>query len=195
MTPDDVLTFWIGPSDGDPFANAEKWWKKDDAFDADVRARFGAALEAAARGELDAWAAAPRSCVALVILLDQLSRNIHRGSARAFAADAKALSVARALVDAKGDRGLRPIERAFAYMPFMHAEDLAAQDRCIVLFAILTEEAPADQRGRFVENVLFAVKHRRIIERFGRFPHRNAALGRASTPEERAFLEQPGSSF
>ncbi len=195
MTPDDVLTFWIGPSDGDPFANATKWWRKDPAFDDEVRTKFGATLEAAARGDLDAWSNDPRSCAALVIVLDQFSRNIHRDRPAAFAADAKALAVARALVDANGDRSLRPVERAFVFMPFMHAEDLAAQDRCIVLFAILAEAAPEAQRPKFVDNVLFAVKHRRIIERFGRFPHRNAILGRASTPEETAFLAEPGSSF
>jgi uncharacterized protein (DUF924 family) len=195
MSPDDVLTFWFGPREGDAFANAPKWWRKDPAFDAEVTATFGPTLEAAARGDLDAWADAPRSAAALVVVLDQFSRNIHRDKARAFAADEKALSVARALVDARGDRALDPAMRSFVYMPFMHAEELAAQDRCIVLFAIAAEEAPEALRPQLVNNLLFAVKHRRIIERFGRFPHRNAILGRASSPEEDAFLKEPGSSF
>lgn len=195
MNPEDVLTFWIGTPDGDPFANEGAWWRKDDAFDAEIRERFGAALEDAAAGTLKVWESEPRSTVALVILMDQFSRNIHRGSPQAFSLDGDALAVARRCIARGADARLRPVERTFLYMPFMHAEDLRAQDEALVRFAILVEEAPEEQRARIVNNLVFGVKHRRIIERFGRFPHRNAVLGRTSTAEELAFLREPGSSF
>jgi uncharacterized protein (DUF924 family) len=195
ITPDAILDFWLGPVDADPFANAKTWWKKDPAFDAEVTRRFGAALEAASRGELDIWQDEPRPCAALIVLTDQLSRNIHRGSAAAFAQDGRARAACEQAQDRGLDVALRPVERVFVCMPLMHAEDLAAQNRGIVAFATLAEEAPEAQRPRFVDYVLFAVKHQKIIRRFGRFPHRNALLGRTSTAEEAAFLEQPGSSF
>ena len=194
-TPDDILDFWFGPADADPFANAKTWWKKDPAFDAEVSHRFGAALEAASRGELDGWRDAARPCVALIVLTDQLSRNIHRGSAAAFAQDGRARSASEQAQDRGLDAQLRPIERVFVRMPLMHAEDVAVQNRGIVAFATLVEEAPEAVRPRLFEYVLYAVKHQKIIRRFGRFPHRNALLGRTSTPEEEAFLKQPGSSF
>jgi len=195
ITPDDILDFWFGPTDADPFANAKMWWKKDPAFDAEVSRRFGAALEASSRGELDGWRDEARPCAALILLTDQLSRNIHRGSAGAFAQDDRARSACEHALDRGLDAALRPVERVFVRMPLMHAEDLAAQNRGIVAFATLAEEAPEAIQPKLFEYVLYAVKHQKIIRRFGRFPHRNAILGRASTPEEAVFLEQPGSSF
>lgn len=195
MNPEDVLTFWFGPSEGDPFANERAWWRKDEAFDAEIRQRFGGALEDATAGRLKVWESEPRSTVALVVLMDQFSRNAFRGTARAFALDAEAVAVARRCITRRADNGLRPAERTFLYMPFMHAEDLRAQDEALVRFAILAEETPEEQRPKVVNNLIFGVKHRRIIERFGRFPHRNDVLGRASTDEEKAFLKEPGSSF
>jgi uncharacterized protein (DUF924 family) len=194
-TPDDVLRFWFGPPDTDPFANAKMWWKKDPAFDAQVSARFGATLDAASRGDLASWQDEARACTALVILIDQFSRNIRRGSSVAFAQDARARAACEGALDRGLDASLGPVERVFLCMPLMHAEDLAAQVRGIVAFATIAEEAPEALRPKLVEYVLYAVKHQKIIRRFGRFPHRNAILGRASTPEELAFLEQPGSSF
>ena len=194
-TPDDILRFWFGPSETDQFTNAKMWWKKDPAFDAEVSARFGAALEAASRGELASWQHEARPCTALVILTDQFSRNIHRGSAAAFAQDALARSACEQALDRGVDASLHPVERVFLCMPLMHAEDLPAQNRGVVAFATVVEEAPEALRPRLFEYVLYAVKHQKIILRFGRFPRRNAILGRASTPEEAAFLEQPGSSF
>lgn len=173
---EDVLTFW--------FADPERAWKKDPAFDDELRRRFGALHAAVLRGEHDDWCATPRGVLAYVLVLDQLSRNLHRGDPRAFAGDARALTAAARAVDAGQDRALAPIERGFLYMPFMHSEALADQERAVALFAALGEPF-----------LPFAVQHRDIVARFGRFPHRNAVLGRESTPEEREFLTQPGSSF
>lgn len=175
-TAEDVLAFW--------FADPARWWKKDPAFDAEVSERFLALHEAIDRGEHADWLETPRGALAHVVVLDQFSRNMFRGTARSFASDARALAAARRGVDRGDDRALSDDERPFLYMPFMHSEDLADQDRSCALFA-----ASRPDQARF------AVMHRDIIRRFGRFPHRNALLGRASTPEEEEFLKQPGSSF
>ena len=184
--PGEVLGFWFGAPTG---AARPEWFRKDPDFDAQVRARFAALHAQAAAGGLEAWAGEPASALALVVVLDQFSRNLHRGDARAFAQDARALALARGAVDRGWDRGKLPVERQFLYLPFEHAEDPAIQDRSVALFAGL--EAFEATRGL----TEWAEKHRAIIRRFGRFPHRNAALGRASTAEELAFLREPGSGF
>jgi uncharacterized protein (DUF924 family) len=173
---EDVLSFW--------FAYPARWWRKDPAFDAEVRERFLGLHGAIDRGEREAWLEAVRGTLAYVIALDQLSRNMFRGTARMFASDARARAAARRAVDRGDDHALSEDERSFLYMPFMHSEDLVDQDRCASLFA---SSVPAQLR--------YAEQHRDIIRRFGRFPHRNALLGRESTPEEQEFLKQPGSSF
>jgi uncharacterized protein (DUF924 family) len=189
-----VLDFWFGPAGSPERESArEVWWRKDAAFDATIRLRFGALVDAAVDGGLRDWDATDEGALARVIVLDQFTRNIHRGTARAFAGDAFALQAARAMVAAGRDRTLRPRWRAFAYMPFEHAEELAAQDEAVRLFAALEAESPA---GELEDDMLdYALRHRAIVARFGRFPHRNAALGRASTAEEIEFLKEPGSSF
>ena len=182
-----VLDVWFGP-DGGAIERAV-WFEVDAAFDQAVGAQCRALHTAAAAGALDHWAATPRGCLALLILLDQVPRNLYRGSARAFATDAQARAVARSALAAGHDRALTPVERQFVYLPFEHSEDLADQELSVALFDSLPE--PPDR----AESVDYARRHRDIIARFGRFPHRNAALGRTSTPEEDAFLKQPGSSF
>ncbi len=177
MIAQDVLDFWFG-------ADRKAWFEKNPAFDEEIRARFLPLYERAASGALEAWRAAPDSCLALVILLDQFPRNMFRGSARAFAADPLALQAAKHAVSQRFDQGLSLDERTFLYLPFEHSESLADQARGCELMQPLGEEV-----------YRYAVRHREIIERFGRFPHRNAALGRENTPEETAFLKQPGSSF
>lgn len=199
ITPDDVLEFWFGRllDDGSvPEERSFRWWTKDQAFDASIRERFGEVLEAASRGELDAWKATPSGVVALVVVLDQLSRNAYRDTPRAFANDARALALAEQ-ADARGDfDALPPMQAYFLAMPFMHAESLEARERCIALFRRLAARATSEKVKKMLEGGAdFAERHRVIVERFGRFPHRNAILGRQSTPEELAFLEQPGSSF
>jgi uncharacterized protein (DUF924 family) len=195
---EEVLTFWFGPPDArgrSDAAHSARWWRKDPAFDAEISARFGAQHAAVLANERESWLASPRGRLAYVIVLDQFSRNMFRGSARAFAGDARALAAARAGVEGGDDRTLGPDERPFLYMPLMHSEDPAAQDRCVALFAGWREQAPEEDRARLAGMLKYAEQHRDIVHRFGRFPHRNAVLGRASTPEEIEFGKQPESSF
>jgi len=182
----EVLRFWFGPERGRPRV---EWFRKDAAFDAVIRERFGALHAAAARGELEAWRASAEPMLALVIVLDQFSRNLYRGEARAFAQDAHARECAVEAVMRGDDLGLLPVERQFLYLPFEHSEDLADQEKCVEMMRSL--DAFEETRGICD----WAVRHRDIIARFGRFPHRNAALGRDSTSEEVRFLEEPGSGF
>lgn len=187
MKPNDILTFWF---EGDPALFRDKWFKSDTTFDAACRDMFGAALDAARAGAFDSWTATPRGTLALVILLDQFSRNIHRGTPAAFAADPKAREIAGAAVERGHDHELAPNERIFLYLPFEHSEDLADQDRSVRLFEGLRGTYEGTDRA-----VDYAERHRDVIRRFGRFPHRNACLGRASTDDELAYLAEPGSGF
>lgn len=189
-----VLDFWFGVPGTAAFGRAsERWFKCDVAFDALIHERFGATLAAARRGECDSWQRSPLGALALVIVLDQFCRNTCRGTAQAFAADAQALEVARRLVATGGHLALpTPEHRAFAYLPFEHSESLDDQRESVRLFEALARETGQTGNGSYVD---FAYRHAAIIERFGRFPHRNAVLGRASTEEELAFLQGPGSSF
>ena len=186
-----VLDFWFLPPDhpGHGAYRAE-WFRKDDAFDAAIRERFGADVEAALNGvpgeEPD------EAQLARILLLDQFTRNIFRGTPRAFAGDAKALQLAAALVADGRDKSLSPWQRWFAYLPFEHSEDRLDQERSVALFAGLRREMQHEACDSAYD---YAVKHRQVIARFGRFPHRNAILGRESTTEEIEFLSQPGSSF
>jgi uncharacterized protein (DUF924 family) len=190
-SPEEILSFWLG----DGSRPRDEWFRRTDAFDDGIRARFAGVVERAAKGELDAWRAHPRGRLALVILLDQFSRNIFRGTARSFAQDATALALALEGIAAGEDRGLSPLERSFLYMPLMHAEDRAMQERACAEFARLAAEAPPPLAGYLSVAAKFATAHRDIVERFGRFPHRNAVLGRCSTAEEAQFLREPGSAF
>lgn len=193
--PEDVIDFWLGDADR-PLAKATSWWTKDPAFDQAIVERFAATIERAVRGELDAWTKSPRGRLALVILLDQLSRNAFRGTPRSFAQDPLALAVATTALSAGDDRVHAAVATGFLLMPFMHAEDAGHQRRCVEGFTRLRDAATDDAiRAHLANCVDFADKHRVIVERFGRFPHRNAILGRTSTAEELAFLAEPGSSF
>ena len=187
----DVLDFWFLPPDNRDYGQARgEWFRKDDAFDAQIRARFGALIDAAIEGGLRAWDATPHGALARLIVLDQFTRNVYRGTPRAFAGDTRALALAVALTQAGQDQQLPPMLRAFAYLPFEHAEDLAMQARAVELFQLLSQAQPG-----FEGMLDYAERHQEVIARFGRFPHRNAILGRASTPQEVEFLRQPGSSF
>lgn len=189
-----VLRFWFGDAADD--APREAWFKKDADFDAEIEQRFAAEIEAALRGRLDHWQTTPQGALALILLLDQFTRNSLRDSPRAFAGDAQALAVARRLIADDQDRQLPPLRRWFAYMPFEHAEDLAAQDEAVRLFTALHDECAGGPHAAAVDSALdYAERHQAVIRRFGRFPHRNALLGRESTAEEQAFLRQPGSRF
>ena len=189
--PQSVLDFWFGAEGSAGFGTARvAWFKKDAAFDAEIATRFGPTIERALRGELDAWAATAHGALARILLLDQFTRNAFRGDKRAFAGDAQAIAGASAMVGARFDEELSPFMRAFVYMPFEHAEGMAMQDEAVRLFTRLEETAAALQ-----DMLDYAHRHRAVIERFGRFPGRNAVLGRQSTAEELDFLAEPGSSF
>ena len=186
----DILGFWFGAPDSSELGrNRRQWFEKSAAFDAEILERFLATHEAAAAGRLDAWAERPLAALALVVTLDQFPRNMFRGMPRAFATDPQALAVARGIVALGFDAAYVPAQRWFAYLPFEHAEDLAAQAESLALFERLRGD-PAS-----ASPIAYAMRHYAVIERFGRFPHRNAILGRDSTPGEVAFLATPGSSF
>ncbi len=182
-----VLDFWFQPAGG----YRPEWFRKDEAFDAAIRERFGASVEAALAGS-PPEAANDADVLARILLLDQFTRNIFRGTPRAFAGDAQALALASQLVSSGRDKNLDPWQRWFAYLPFEHAESTLEQERSVALFAALAREM---QAAAFDSALDYAERHRAVIARFGRFPHRNAMLGRASSAAEDAFLQQPGSSF
>jgi uncharacterized protein (DUF924 family) len=184
MTPSEILDFWF---EDDRCAHRAMWFEKCVDFDARC-ARFTAAIRAARSGALDHWALTPDGGLALIVLLDQLSRNVFRGTAEAFAADAHALRIARAMIDAGFDARMSACERMFVYLPFEHAETIEDQNESVRLFELLSTDRGPDTLD-------YALRHREVIERFGRFPHRNAALGRSTTPEEADYLAQPGAGF
>jgi|KBSMisStaDraftv2_1062788.scaffolds.fasta_scaffold08660_2 uncharacterized protein (DUF924 family) len=181
-----VHAFWFGAP---PLATRDVWFDKDAAFDAEIKGRFGPAIAAALAGAFGAWTATPRGALARILLLDQFTRNAFRDTPAAFAGDARALATAEDAVGRGDDRALEPLERWFMYMPFEHAEDRAAQARSLALFGALAAETG------LASPLEWARRHAAVIERFGRYPHRNAILGRESTPEEIAFLATPGSGF
>jgi uncharacterized protein (DUF924 family) len=184
-----ILEFWFGRTGtADYGSTRQAWFRKDVAFDAAIRERFGAAIETALSGGFADWTA-PRGTLARILLLDQFTRNSFRDTPRAFAGDALALPLAEAAIAHGDDGALIPVERWFMYMPFVHAESSAAQESALSLFRRLRDETG------LVEPLAWAEMHAQIIRRFGRFPHRNAILGRESTPEEIAFLAAPGSRF
>lgn len=177
IAPSGILAFWRE-------AGRERWYKGSDTFDAEVRRRFLALWQKATTGELASWEASDDGALALVIVLDQFPRNMFRGTPEAFASDALARDVARRAIERGVDRRVDPVLLEFLYLPFMHSEHLPDQLHCVALF----------QNTDNAENLKYAREHADIIQRFGRFPHRNRPLGRDSTEEERAFLDKGGSS-
>lgn len=174
-----VLQFWFDE------LTPEYWWKKDAALDQDIRNRFQSIHSQASACELFPWRHSPHGRLAEVIVLDQFSRNIYRDNAQAFATDSLALALAQEAVHQGADKALNPTERSFLYMPYMHSESLSIHEQAVELF----------EKNGEKNNLDFELKHKKIIERFGRYPHRNKILGRQSTAEEIEFLQQPGSSF
>lgn len=195
--PKAVLEYWLGPPvpEGTMPTTTKSWFGGGPTVDAEIRERFAASVAAAGAGELDSWLESPRDTLALLILLDQFTRNVYRGTPQAFAFDARARKVAREALARGHDRAATPVERTFFYLPFEHSEDLADQTLCIEKTREALAEAPEGMKKFLEMAVDYAIRHRVIIERFGRFPHRNAILGRESTPEEVEFLKTPGSSF
>jgi uncharacterized protein (DUF924 family) len=195
---EDVLEFWFGELDAlgrADEAHAACWWTKDGAFDQLVRDRFGDLHGAVLTGYRDHWLSTPRGRLALVIVLDQFSRNMFRDTDRMYIGDPVALTAALGGIDRGEDHLLRHDERGFLYMPLMHSEELADQERCVALFRAWRDETDGPEGEAVGFMLSFAERHRDIVLRFGRFPHRNPLLGRTSTGEEIEFLQQPGSSF
>ena len=192
MNAQDVLDFWFLPAGSEGHGKTrDVWFRKDDAFDAAIAERFGPLIEQAVAGGLRDWdALGPTGTLARIIVLDQFTRNVYRGTPGAFGGDALALAAARDPVASGADQQLAPLERWFAYMPFEHAEDAAMQAESVALFTALAQGRP-----EFDGALDYAHRHRGVIARFGRFPHRNPILGRASTEEEAEYLKQPGSGF
>ncbi|WP_161868002.1 DUF924 family protein [Pseudomonas yangonensis] len=194
-----LLDWWFGADHGTAAevaaARQRLWFGKRDSQDREAETRFGALVEQALAGELQGWADVPQGWLAQLILLDQLPRMIYRDTPRAFAGDKLAQPLLQDGLDRNWDLRLAPIQRVFAYLVFEHAEDLALQNRAVELFASLLNQAAADEQALFANFLDFAERHQRIIARFGRFPHRNAILGRACSDEEQAFLREPGSRF
>ena len=203
VTPEQVLEFWFGtspPNDVDAQLEMSKWFTKSEAFDGEVGVSFGTTIEAALNGELDAWARDSFGWLALLIVLDQFTRNVFRGRPESFGGDAAALHWSE-LGKARGwDRTLPLMARPFVYLPLEHAEDMVRQDRSVASFEELLEEANSSGAPEKILETLrsyldFAQRHRDVIKRFGRFPHRNSILDRESTEAEREYLAQPGAGF
>lgn len=195
---EEVLTYWFGSLEAEDdidLSRSELWWKGGEAIDADVRTRFGDLVHRALEGRLDSWASSPRGTLALVILLDQLTRNIGRGTPEAFAGDAKALELSLQAIASGADRKLRLVERQFLYMPLMHAEEREIARRSVEIFERLSRDIRERGREGLADPLSHARQHAEIVLRFGRYPHRNAILGRPQTAEEEVFLAQGGPSF
>jgi len=186
----EILNFWFGsPDAADHGKQRAFWFTKKQQFDQEVRTLFLADYQQAVAGELDSWQETANSCLALILLLDQFPRNMFRGTAQAFAADAQALSAAQYAVANKFDQELLVVQRQFVYLPFEHSENLEHQHQAVKLFSALKNDPDT------AISLDYAIRHCLVIERFGRFPHRNAILGRVTTPEEAEFLQQQGSAF
>ncbi len=197
-TPNELLEYWFGDLDDDGHPKRDRgslWWKRDPATDEALRERFGADVTAALAGRRDDWAQTPRGRLALILLLDQLTRNIHRDTPGAFAGDAHAVELCLEGLEHGEDRQLPLIYRVFFYLPLEHAEDSRLQARSCALFSRLRDEVPEQLHDEYTGYLDNAKRHRVIIDRFGRFPHRNAILARQPTLEELSFLEQPGSRY
>jgi uncharacterized protein (DUF924 family) len=198
MTPETILEYWFGTNPDDAAVAKERanfWWSKNKATDDEIRRRFEIWVILAVSDQLNDWLATSHGRLALIILTDQFPRNIYRDTGRAFSCDEKALTWCIEGLEQKVDRDLRPIERVFFYLPLEHAEYMEHQDLSVKYLSELVSIVPTEQRAIFEEYLDYARRHRQIIERFGRFPHRNEILGRESTAEELAFLAEPGSSF
>ena len=198
VKPEAVLEKWFGPESSREFppdSIRAQWWAKNNSFDAELRRDYGSALEQGVSGELESWRSTALGCVALIVLFDQFARNIHRGKAEMYRYDPLAVELSKTMIEEGSDQKIGFFERLFVYMPLMHAESLQDQKQCIEKIDELADEATDPAKSIFSSNLKYAYQHKEIVARFGRFPHRNAILGRDSTPEELEFLRQPGSSF
>ena len=198
ISPQDILFFWFGPS-GDAVAMANRqsalWWSKDERIDADMRERFETTVRTAADGHLDHWLSTAEGRLALILLADQFPHNIWRDTPAAFSLDPMARKLCKEGITNGDDRALSPLQRVFFYLPLEHSEDVADQALSVRKFRELASEVEPALMKTFAFFLTYANRHESVIARFGRFPHRNAILGRDSTPEELAYLAEPGSGF
>ncbi|HEY2747324.1 MAG TPA: DUF924 family protein [Polyangia bacterium] len=197
ITPDDVLQFWLGAPAPDPdsfMKKVQRWFRADKALDAEIRARFGDDVQRARDGAYDEWAKTPRGRLALIILFDQFTRNLHRGTPRAYENDARALALCEAGLDASADEAMSFEERLFFSMPLGHSEDVSRQERHVALVEAAANAAPAGMVNAYSDATKHARGYLEQIRRFGRFPHRNMILGRTCTQEEMAFLDSPSTN-
>ena len=195
---DDILDFWFGTSDSTLTINSQQsalWWSKNEQVDEQISHRFLPVLNAVSQGQMESWNNTPKGMLASIICLDQFPRNIFRGEAESFAYDGTALRLARDLTEKTWDKELPDIYRVFAYLPFEHSENFEDQKMSLQLYHGLRQDVSQELGQIFDGFYDFALKHYQIIDRFGRFPHRNTIVGRESTVEEQQFLSQPGSSF
>ncbi|MDR3607839.1 MAG: DUF924 domain-containing protein [Oligoflexia bacterium] len=201
--PDEILEYWFGADPKEQTWNSKLyfkariplWFDANPAVDAEIRERFGADVEQAARGNLEHWREDPRGALALTLLLDQFSMNIHRGAARSFLQSTMAVPIAREAIERGFDQKVGHAERVFFYLPFEHAEELGLQEKSMELFNRLLQDVPPQLRETFDIFLDYAIRHHDVIRQFGRFPERNAVFGRVPTPAESRFLEQGGSPF
>lgn len=189
ITPAAILDFWFARGDGATLQPRREWWEKNPAFDREIERRFGAAVEQALTGAFEDWTATAEGALALIILLDQFTRNIYRGQAKCYAGDERARGITHAAIGRGFDIAVPPVMRQFFYMPLQHSEMVEEQNLSVLLFTALEKELPGHDLLHWAE------RHRDVVIEFGRFPHRNVILGRESTPPEIEFLRQPGSSF
>ena len=188
-----ILDFWFSSADGLASSYSERrriWFGKDKLVDQDIHQRFSAIYSQAVAGDCKDWQTSPEGCLALILVLDQFPRNMFRGQPKAFESDPQALKITQRAIARGFDRELLPVQRLFLYLPLEHSENRDHQQQAVTLF-----QALADEHQEFNDTYVYALKHQSVIERFGRFPHRNEILGRPSTPEELEFLKEPGSSF
>lgn len=190
IPPNNILNFWFGNPTEPEYGKQQKFWfNKQPEFDNELRTRFQQDYEQAATGHLENWKDHPESCLALILLLDQLPRNMFRGTPQAFATDNQAVATAETAVKNGYDQQLLAVQRWFIYLPFEHSENIQHQQKAVNLFQQLSNDTESQS------TIEYAIKHLEVIQRFGRFPHRNEILGRISTTEEKEFLKQPGTSF
>ncbi len=198
VTPADIFDFWFGAMDSNGLtagADHAKWWSGGEVLDNEIKDRFEDTVKAASAGELEAWKESDDGAVAWVILLDQFTRNIYRDQARMYDDDAKAVAFVKKMIAEGRDQNLATHPRVFLYMPLMHAEDMPSQDLGVEKFGEIVGSVPAEVKPLVQNNLQFSEAHRKVVERFGRFPHRNEILGRVSTPKELKFLEEEGRGF
>jgi len=190
ISPRDVLDFWFGaPGDADFGASRAAWFSQSDAFDEAIKTRFGAAVDQALEGGFEDWRADFDGALALIILLDQFPRNIHRGTAKMYAGDIRARAVSASAMEIVPDAAVAPVQRLFLYLPFEHSEEMPDQEFSVQLFRAMPD---VSDKARWLD---YAIRHQEIIARFGRFPHRNEILARPSTPEEHEYLQEADSGF